>query len=331
MKAADSGSVRPIIIKRKKVAGHGHHGGSWKVAFADFVTAMMAFFLLMWLLAQTSEEERKAIQGYFRDPAAHIAGQGGGMDGPGVGLVGEGGANTGMIQMDNPLTQAQREDADLSYEQTETARLDAVDAEALHQAQQARERQALDELQQALERELQKDDSAFIKLRDQIIIDQTALGLRIQLVDKQNRPMFDSGASRLSKYTEEVLWALAPRLREVSNKLSVNGHTDAIAYREGSDFSNWELSADRANSARRALLDGGFPDQQVLTVQGMGASAPRLEADPTDPSNRRIVILVLKKDVEDALRGESLVSRTHTEFLRDSDFDETPSAEPKPP
>jgi len=320
MKAADAGSARPIIIKRKKVAAHGHHGGSWKVAFADFVTAMMAFFLLMWLLAQTSEEERKAIQGYFRDPAAHIAGQGGGMDGTGIGMVGEGGANVGMIQLDHPLTQAQRDDADPGDEQTAAARFDA---EALHQAQQARERETLDELQQALERELQKDDSAFIKLRDQIIIDQTALGLRIQLVDKQNRPMFDSGASRLSKYTEEVLWALAPRLGAVANKLSINGHTDAIAYREGSDFSNWELSADRANSARRALLDGGFPDQQVLTVQGMGASAPRLEADPSDPSNRRIVILVLKKDVEDALRGTSLVSRTHTEFLRDSDFEQS--------
>jgi chemotaxis protein MotB len=305
----DAGSQgQPIIIRRKKVVAHGHHGGSWKVAFADFVTAMMAFFLLMWLLAQTSPEERTAIQGYFKDPRGSIAGQGGGLDAPGVGQVGPGGANTGAIMLDNPLTQAGHEEAEPA--------LDRATDEQLRAEQAEREKQSLDELQKALEEELGKEDSAFIKLRDQIIIDQTALGLRIQLVDKENRPMFDSGESRLQEYAREVLIALAPRLRAVSNKLSVNGHTDAVAYRHGSDYSNWELSADRANSARRALVDGGYPEDKVLTVQGMGASVPRLTDKPEAPSNRRIVILVLKKDVEDALKGTTLVSRTDVEFLQ---------------
>jgi chemotaxis protein MotB len=303
-------STRPIIIRKKKVVAHGHHGGSWKVAFADFVTAMMAFFLLMWLLAQTSPEERTAIQGYFNDPRGSIAGQGGGLDAPGVGQVGPGGANTGAIMLDNPLTQAERSEAEPA--------LDRATDDELHAEQAAREKQTLDALQRALEEELGREDSAFIKLRDQIIIDQTALGLRIQLVDKENRPMFDSGQSVLQDYAREVLLALAPRLAVVANKLSINGHTDAVAYRDGANYSNWELSADRANSARRALIDGGYPEDKVLTVQGMSASVPRLADQPAAPSNRRIVILVLKKDVEDALKGTTLVSRTPEQIMEET-------------
>lgn len=302
-----SEDVRPIVIKRiKKVAG-GHHGGAWKIAYADFVTAMMAFFLLMWLLAQTSPEERTAIQGYFNDPRGTIAGQGGGLDAPGVGQIGPGGIQTGAISLDNPVSQAEPIESEPSLAEASDA---AVRAE-----QQAREKRSLDELQQALEEELGKQDSAFVKLRDQILIDQTALGLRIQLVDKDNRPMFDRGESRLQDYASEVLHALAPRLDVVANRLSINGHTDSVAYRDGSDYSNWELSADRANSARRALIEGGYPEDKIFTVQGMGASVPLITDNPTAASNRRIVILVLRREIEDALKGVTLVSRTQSEFL----------------
>jgi chemotaxis protein MotB len=315
---SDADSAQPIIIKRKKVVAHGHHGGSWKVAFADFVTAMMAFFLLMWLLAQTSPEERAAIQGYFNDPRGSIAGQGGGLDAPGVGQIGPGGVNTGAIMLDKPLTQAEQVEAEPALEQ-------ATD-EQLRAEQASREKQTLDELQKALEDELGKQDSAFMKLRDQIIIDQTALGLRIQLVDNENRPMFDSGESVLQDYAREVLVALAPRLAVVTNKLSINGHTDSRAYRNQSGYGNWELSADRANSARRALVDGGYPEQMVFTVQGMSASVPRVEDEPDAPSNRRIVILVLKKDVEDALKGTTLATQSDVEFLRQTAPESAPPA-----
>ncbi len=301
------GATAPIIIRRKKVIANGHHGGSWKVAFADFVTAMMAFFLLMWLLAQTSPEERTAIQGYFNDPRATIVGQGGGLDAPGVGQIGPGGIQPGAISLDNPLSQSEPAENEPS--------LASASDEAVRAEQQAREKRSLDELQQALEEELGKQDSAFVKLRDQIIIDQTALGLRIQLVDKDNRPMFDRGESRLQGYAREVLHALAPRLNVVANRLSINGHTDSVAYRDGSDYSNWELSADRANSARRALVEGGYPEDKIFTVQGMGASVPLIADDPAAASNRRIVILVLRREVEDALKGVTLVSRTQSEFL----------------
>lgn len=301
----------PIIIRRKKVVAHAHHGGSWKVAFADFVTAMMAFFLLMWLIAQTSPEERTAIQGYFNNPRGTISGQGGGLDAPGVGQIGPGGIQPGAISLDNPPSQSDPLD-------NEQALSEASD-EAVRAEQEAREKRSLDELQRALEEELGKQDSAFIKLRDQIIIDQTALGLRIQLVDKENRPMFDRGESRLQDYARDVVLALAPRLDVVANRLSINGHTDSTPYRKDADFGNWELSAARANSARRALIEGGYPESKILTVQGMGASVPRVLDDPADPSNRRIVILVLRREVEDALRGTSLVTRTQQEFLDQTD------------
>ena len=316
---ANAGGEQPIIIKKKKVSGHGHHGGAWKVAYADFVTAMMAFFLLLWLLGSTTKEEKLAIQGYFQDPSGSLAGQGGGLDAPGRDQVGPGGANTGMINWNAPLTQPDKTTDALSQEEKQAASgstdLKSASDAAVAKEQAQREQKNLDSLQQELEKELARDDSAFVTLRDQILIDQTALGLRIQIVDKDNRPMFDSGSKEMHDYAVEVLYALAEILDKVANKLSVNGHTDAVPYGPGSDYTNWELSADRANSARRALLDGGYPDGKILTVQGMGPSVPRVADDPKDPSNRRIVILVLKKEVEEALKGTSLVTRTQEQIL----------------
>ena len=300
-----------IIIKKKKARGHAAHGGAWKVAYADFVTAMMAFFLLMWLLGSTSKEERKVIQAYFKDPAASLVGEGGGMDAQGQGMTGPGGANSGLIDWNNVLSQPEpTEEQPPTQQALEKASDDAVAKEA-----EQREQKGLDGLQGELEEELRKDNSVFIQLRDQILIDQTALGLRIQIVDKQNRPMFAIGSPSLQSYAAQVLNALAPRLNAVPNKLSVNGHTDAVPYSRGASYTNWELSADRANSARRALLEGKYPDAKILTVQGMSDSVPRLPKKPEDASNRRIVILVLKKEIEDALRGTSLVSRSHDQVM----------------
>ena len=300
-----------IIIKKKKAGGHAAHGGAWKVAYADFVTAMMAFFLLMWLLGSTSKEERKVIQAYFKDPAASLVGEGGGMDAQGQGMTGPGGANSGLIDWNNVLSQPEpTEEQPPTQQALEKASDDAVAKEA-----EQREQKGLDGLQGELEEELRKDNSVFIQLRDQILIDQTALGLRIQIVDKQNRPMFAIGSPSLQSYAAQVLNALAPRLNAVPNKLSVNGHTDAVPYSRGASYTNWELSADRANSARRALLEGKYPDAKILTVQGMSDSVPRLPKKPEDASNRRIVILVLKKEIEDALRGTSLVSRSHDQVM----------------
>lgn len=272
---------QPIIIKKKKGHGHGHHGGSWKVALADFMTAMMAFFLLMWLLGSTSPEEKKAISGYFQDPGSPY-------------VVGEGGANPGIINLEQP-------DQPPVPAETDDTPAQEVTEDRIKREMERIENEQLEELKQQLETEINALDSVFQQIKDQILIDFTALGLRIQIVDKDQRPMFDVGSANLKPYSVEVLHALAPILNKVQNKISVTGHTDSTPYGANASYTNWELSADRANAARRALLQGTYPEGKVATVQGMGSAAPFLVDRPSEPINRRIAIIVLKKAVADAL------------------------------
>ncbi len=290
--------AQPIIIIKKKGHGHGHHGGGWKVALADFMTAMMAFFMLMWLLGSTSKEQQKAIAGYFNDPGSEYA-------------IGEGGANAGIINSDQPPqaeshsdepANNQKNDRDHTEENTETQNADEISEAKLKKELERIEKEQLEELEAKLEEEISQDP-VFQPMKDQILIDLTALGLRIQIVDKDQRPSFDVGSARMKPYIEEVLHALSPLLDKVQNKISVTGHTDSTAYGAGATYTNWELSADRANSARRALVQGGFPDEKVATVQGMGSAAPLVADKPDAPINRRIAIIVLKKAVADALNN----------------------------
>lgn len=280
-----------IIIKKKKGHGHGHHGGSWKVALADFMTAMMAFFLLMWLLGSTSTEEQKAIAGYFQDPGSAY-------------VVGEGGADLGLISQDQPLKQSQSEEPDNDMASDKEAHKDHdqdMTEDQIKKEMEKIETQQLEELKKQLETEINSLDSVFQQIKDQILIDFTALGLRIQIVDKDQRPMFDVGSANLKPWSSDVLHALAPILNKVQNKISITGHTDSTPYGVGATYTNWELSADRANAARRALLEGTYPEAKVATVQGMGSAAPLVVDKPTEPINRRIAIIVLKKAVADAL------------------------------
>ena len=282
----EKSSNQPIIIKKKKGHGHGHHGGSWKVALADFMTAMMAFFLLMWLLGSTSKEEKRAISNYFQDPGSAY-------------VVGEGGADLGIIDQERPLQQA--DETESTNEQELVEKQQEVTEEQVKREMEKLENEQLEELKKQLEKEINELDSVFQQIKDQILIDFTALGLRIQIVDKEQRPMFDVGSANLKPYSKDVLHALAPILDKVQNKISVTGHTDATPYGAAATYTNWELSADRANAARRALLEGTYPEAKVATVQGMGSAAPFLVDKPFEPINRRIAIIVLKKAVADAL------------------------------
>jgi len=317
----EKNSNQPIIIKKKKGHGHGHHGGSWKVALADFMTAMMAFFLLMWLLGSTTKEERRAISGYFNDPGSQY-------------VVGEGGADLGLINQDQPLpqTEAQNPNDQQSNDQPGTQPQDQpVTEDQVKKEMERIESEQLDELKKQLEDEINSLDSVFQQIKDQILIDFTALGLRIQIVDKDQRPMFDSGSANLKPYSREVLEALAPILNKVQNKISVTGHTDSTPYGAGATYTNWELSADRANAARRALLMGGYPEAKVATVQGMGSAAPLLVDKPTEPINRRIAIIVLKKAVADALgSGESGISSEHLLMMPSGGAANQAAPAPKP-
>ncbi len=329
-----STSMQPIIIKKKKGHGHGHHGGSWKVAFADFMTAMMAFFLLMWLMAATNDPQKKAIAGYFNEV--------------GGGLVGPGGANSGVIQFDNPESSPSEiapptikneaeggENERNSGAGIEQNAMIPLTAQQMREQYEKQEKENLQKLKEQLQEELNRSDSVLREVRDQILIDYTGLGLRVQIVDKEQRPMFDTGKANMKEYSLAVLEALAPLLDSVPNRLSITGHTDAAKYGDGALYSNWELSADRANTARRALLDGGYPEGKIINVQGMGSAAPFNTEDPLAPINRRIAILVLKKSVEEALLGKTGVS---SEQILESgagilmnDNNTTPAAQPTNP
>lgn len=287
----EKGSQSIIIVRKNKGHGHGHHGGSWKVAFADFMTAMMAFFLLMWVLETTTREEQLAIAGYFQDPGNEF-------------VIGPGGADSGVIDLKPQQKEADPTDSEVENpvdSRGDLGETPVLTEEALREQLEKAEQQQLDELKVQLEAEINSLDSVFQLLKEQILIDFTALGLRIQIVDKEQRPMFDVGSARLKYYSKDVLHALAPIIDKVPNKISVTGHTDSTPYGAAASYTNWELSADRANSARRALLEGSYPESKVITVQGMGSVAPLLVDKPTDPINRRIAIIVLKKAVADAL------------------------------
>jgi chemotaxis protein MotB len=283
--------LRPIIIvKRKRAGGGGHHGGAWKVAYADFVTAMMAFFMVMWLVASVTKEQRAAMFEYFKNPSME----------PGrsiksaPGQAGPGGASTAVINMgggmDAPKTM------DLPDEGLAKKLPNATEEEARRIAREAEKKQ-LESLLQELREAIDKSQ-ALEPFKDQLLLDISPEGLRIQIVDKQNRPMFDLGKSALKDYTTQILREVAKYLNTVPNRISLSGHTDRNAYGSTRSYTNWELSADRANAARRALLDGGLQPEKITRVVGLASSVLFDKANPFNPINRRISIIVMTKSAE---------------------------------
>ncbi len=294
---------RPIYIKRvKKVAG-GHHGGAWKVAYADFVTAMMAFFMVMWLVAAVSKDQRAAIFDYFKNPSMEP----GKSAKPAPGQMGPGGASTSPIDLggglDSPKTQLKKSNevgtnAPPTQEKPEEQR-----AREAAEAQKALEKQQLDALMQDLKEAIGKSQ-ALQPFKDQLLLDITSEGLRIQILDAQNRPMFDIGSSRLKNYTADILREVTTYLRTVPNQISLTGHTDAAPYAGITGFTNWDLSTDRANAARRALESAGLETERVSRVVGLGSSVLFDKTDPRSAVNRRISIVVMTREaVESAIKS----------------------------
>lgn len=282
------GKAAPIVIRRvKKVVGGGHHGGAWKVAFADFATAMMAFFLLMWLVAATTKEQRGAISEYFNNPSM-VEGR---SSAPSPGMNGPGGASTSMIKL-GAMTDPKR---------PLPKNPDPQEIKALaRQQEQNRLESLMKDLREAIDR-----SKALEPYKDQLLLDITPAGLRIQIVDQQNRPMFDIGGIALKPYTVEILREIGGFIETVPNRISISGHTDAAPYGNHTGYTNWELSADRANAARRALLVGGMSEDRVAIVVGLAASVPFDKSNPQAPINRRISIIVMNKDAEAAALGQS--------------------------
>ena len=284
--ASDAKKLQPIIIKRVKKGGHAAHGGAWKIAYADFVTAMMAFFLLMWLLGSTTEGDKKGIADYFGSPLKLSLMASGSGAGDASHLLKGGGQDltrqTGQVKK-----------GDIEAER-KTMNLRALKAEQLR-AEAAK----LEELKDKVEEKIAANP-ALTAMKSQIKLDMTRDGLRIQIVDEGNRPMFDSGSAVVKPYMRDLLREIGSVLGEVPNRLTLEGHTDAQPFGGGDrGYSNWELSADRANASRRELMAGGMPEDRTLRIQGLASSTPFERKDPLAPTNRRISIIVMNREAED--------------------------------
>lgn len=284
-------SQRPIIVKRIKKGGHAHHGGAWKIAYADFVTAMMAFFLLMWLLGSTAKGDFEGIAEYFKTPLM-------------VALTGSGsgsGDSSSVIQgggTDFTRTVGQVKKGDIDAPK-KTYQLKAATAEAAR-----KEEQMLNDLKDRIEKMIESNPT-LKQFKSQLLLDITTEGLRIQVVDEQNRPMFDLAGDQLKPYTREILHEIGKVMNAVPNRVSLSGHTDAAQFSGGGKgFSNWELSANRANASRRELVAGGMDENKVLRIVGMSATVLFDKNDPLNPANRRISIVVLNKRTEEILLRE---------------------------
>jgi chemotaxis protein MotB len=278
--------LRPIIVKRIKKHGGGHHGGAWKIAYADFVTAMMAFFLLMWLLGSTSKGDLKGISDYFKTPLK-VAMQGGSGSGDSSSVIPGGGKD--LTRKDGQVKAS--DDPVVKKTFNLTAARAAVEAE---------DAQRLKALKEKIETKIETNP-VLVKYKNQLLLDITTEGLRIQIVDEQNRPMFALAKADLQPYTKEILHEIGFVLNDVPNRIGLSGHTDSTPYMSETGYSNWELSADRANSSRRELIVGGMADAKVLRVVGLASAANLDKADPFNPINRRISILVMNKRTEESV------------------------------
>lgn len=271
---ANDDKKQPIVIK-KVYNGHGHHGGAWKVAYADFVTAMMAFFLLMWILGSTSPKQRQALSQYFKNPSA---------------VQGPGGASTSMIKLGGTR--------DMVKGPTQAPSIGGSPEKPknLLKAAEQLDMQRLRELEKTIKNAI--ESSMLLKpFKNQIRIQLTTEGLRIQLIDNKKRSMFALGSAKPMPYTEKILETIGKFLNTVPNEISVIGNTDAYQYHI-KNMNNWQLSTERANAAVNLLLMGGMKKKKIASVVGLGATDLFNKKNPYSPLNRRISIIVLNKKTE---------------------------------
>jgi chemotaxis protein MotB len=290
-----------IIIKRVKKGRHEDHGGAWKVAMADFAIAMMALFIVLWLTNSSNEEEREAIAGYFQDPLAYEEGK----RSPSPYVIDLGGSpslaeNTAISETIDPEKILQADEIESMAEAIESRRLEQLKAEI----------------------EAKIDASPTLSpFKNQMTIELTTEGLRIQIVDQTKRPMFNAGSAVLKYYSEDILYELAPMLMTVENKLSITGHTDSDAYYENNpeDDVNWELSASRANAARRALMEAGVEKNQIAQILGMGDTAPLDINHPESDVNRRIAIVLLNKRSQEGIESRTGTTDPNIQFINNNE------------
>ncbi len=281
---------QPIVVKKIKKTAAGAHGGAWKIAYADFVTAMMAFFMLMWLLGSTTQADLQGIADYFQNPLK-------------VSMAGGSGSGDS-----SSIIQGGGKDLTASVGQVKAGEIEAprktINLQKLKAEYERQERQRLEGLKADLEKMI--DSSPTLKqFKNQLLLDLTSDGLRLQIVDEKNRPMFDSASSEVKPYTRVILREIGKVLNKVENHVSLSGHTDAQPFAGGNrDFSNWELSTNRANSSRRELIAGGMVDSKVMRVVGLASTVLYDKQDPYNPINRRISIVIMNKRTEEAILAD---------------------------
>lgn len=291
---------QPIVIKKViKRSGGGHHGGAWKVAYADFVTAMMAFFLLMWLINTTTPEQKRGIADYFAPASVSpsTSGSGAPLAGTSPGDDGVQGSGDSSMRQRLAPTAPQLNDRDRQQDpegSPEAAEQQpSVTTSALAEAQQRRDAAQLHSAAMSL-RQAMQEMPELAELSNHVLIDETPEGLRIQLIDQEGRPMFNPGAVEPNERTVTLLRAVARIAQRLPNRLSIAGHTDS-APSAGGAYTNWDLSADRANAARAILQRSGIPDDRVYEVRGKAGSEPLYPDDPYMAGNRRISIVLLRE------------------------------------
>ena len=278
-----------IIIKKVKKGGHGaHHGGAWKIAYADFVTAMMAFFLLLWLLNSVTQESLEGLSNYFApvSASASTSGSGGVLGGQ---VVSEEGAGTSASgQVSNVTMALPSPKAGSGGEESSTVTEDAA-KKALEQI----EEQQFEDAEQQIEAKI-KSSAELERLKDSLKIENTPEGLRIQLIDQDGLPLFASGGADMLPHTRKLLKLVADVVKSMPQQLSISGYTDSVPFHTATGYSNWELSSDRANAARRGLMEANVPEDRVSRVVGKAATEPLLPDNPTHATNRRLSIVLLR-------------------------------------
>ncbi|MBT6328601.1 MAG: flagellar motor protein MotB [Kordiimonadaceae bacterium] len=279
---------RPIIIKRIKKVSGGAHGGAWKVAYADFVTAMMAFFLMLWLLNSTSKEQKEGLSEYFSPTVASTESSSGAGDILSGISINEDGTQASAVTTPMP------EEVVIQKEEVEVDGAAAAEEDSFETAMANREQEAFEDMASELSISIQ-ESAELSQMSDQVLIDVTEDGMRIQLVDQDNRSMFRNETSDLYEYAERMIRHIAGNVGKMPNRIAIAGHTDSTPFRAGVNYSNWELSADRANTARRVLSSEGVSADRFAEITGKAATEPLLPGRPDRPENRRITILVIRE------------------------------------
>jgi chemotaxis protein MotB len=294
-KKGDDGKAPVIIIKKIKKGGGGHHGGAWKVAYADFVTAMMAFFLLLWLLNVSTKEQLDGIADYFTPTSASVATSGAGGVMGGLNMTTEGTLTSNKQvtasteNRPSDVEEPTRDDIELNKKSKKDVSEDSFE-KLKAQEEEKQFQKAMDDIKQAIQ-----DDPSLKEMAKNLIVDMTPEGLRIQIVDQQGKSMFPLGSAKMYDETNMLIAKVSQVVNQLPQKISVRGHTDGVPYGDAATYDNWNLSADRANASRQAMVQAGLDPKRIANVAGKADTEHLFPADPTSPQNRRISIILMRE------------------------------------